>query len=77
MITHGTYSGYQLHNRKGERPCDPCREARNAYCRERRKDPAVVERETADRNARYRALSRLAVEFPARYRQLLAEERAR
>lgn len=27
----GTYPGFQRHHRRGEQPCGPCREARNAY----------------------------------------------
>lgn len=31
---HGTTAGYERHKKAGERPCEPCREARRAYDRE-------------------------------------------
>jgi WhiB family redox-sensing transcriptional regulator len=27
QIVHGTYNGNQLHRRRGEQPCEPCRQA--------------------------------------------------
>jgi len=33
----GTYGGFQTHQILGEDPCDPCREARNAYMRKYRR----------------------------------------
>ena len=30
---HGTTAGYAAHLRRGERPCGPCRDAKNAYNR--------------------------------------------
>lgn len=32
----GTYAGYRAHQRRGERPCDPCRLANNERTRQRR-----------------------------------------
>ena len=32
----GTHSGYANHRKRGEKPCGPCNEARNAYMREKR-----------------------------------------
>jgi hypothetical protein len=32
-INHGTYSGYQQERRRGEIPCDECRDARNEFRR--------------------------------------------
>lgn len=34
-IIHGTVAGASLHKYRGEKPCDSCREAMNAYCRKR------------------------------------------
>lgn len=34
-IKHGTAVGYVLHRRRGEQPCQSCREAHAAYQRER------------------------------------------
>lgn len=33
-IVHGTYAGYSKHRRRGETPCDECRQARDQYQRE-------------------------------------------
>lgn len=35
-IAHGTQNGYQQHYRRGEVPCQACRDARNVYQAERR-----------------------------------------
>ena len=34
MKPHGTNAAHKRHGKAGEVPCGPCREARNAYCRE-------------------------------------------
>lgn len=36
-INHGTYGGWATELRRGIRPCDPCRLAKNAYMREHNK----------------------------------------
>lgn len=33
----GTYGGYNTHIQIGQKPCDSCREARNAYIRDYRR----------------------------------------
>ena len=33
-INHGTNGGYTVHHARGEQPCEPCREAHNAYGRD-------------------------------------------
>lgn len=41
---HGTYARAQRHRKAGEKPCEPCREAYNAYMREfRRRNPRPAE----------------------------------
>ena len=43
MTKCGTYSGYIIHGRNKEKPCDDCRSASNAYRREKRaKDVAFL-----------------------------------
>lgn len=37
-IRHGTNAGYQQHRRRSIPPCEPCREARNAYDTRRRRE---------------------------------------
>ena len=76
---HGTTAAYMRHRNAKQKPCDACREAWNAYQRDRRMDPdvrmATRESERVSRVARYRALSRLAEQHPGEYRALLTEER--
>lgn len=57
----GTNAGYFRHRRARETACDPCMSAHRQL--------------DADRNAaRQRAATRLAAEFPRRWRELYAEE---
>jgi len=35
-FVHGTTAGYQTHRRRGQVPCDECREAQSAYNRKKR-----------------------------------------
>jgi hypothetical protein len=60
----GTYAGYQQHGMAKQPPCEPCLKANRAYHR-RYED------------ARRRALTKLAHAYPARFRRILAEERAK
>ena len=70
----GTYNAYQLHVRRGEVSCEPCREANRVYNNERRatKQDRFWEAQRAVR--RNRALYRLAAEYPTRFREILVEE---
>lgn len=74
---HGTYAGSLKHRHDGSPICDPCRVARNEYMREHRK---VNANQAVSRDARSRALSRLAQthrdEYVALYAQELAKARA-
>lgn len=38
-IAHGTQRGYAAHLRRWDESCEPCREAHNAYERDRRAKP--------------------------------------
>lgn len=74
----GTYGAYQRHIKHGEEPDQECREARNAYMRERRaKNPSVLRKQRDRDRVRLRALIRLSKAHLLEYRQLLAEETAR
>jgi hypothetical protein len=57
---HGTRAGCIAHRKDGERPCDPCRIADNAYMRAFRSDPKVKATEYRRNAARERVLWRLA-----------------
>lgn len=37
MSVHGTHAGYQVHRRRGEVACDPCKAANATYVREYRR----------------------------------------
>jgi hypothetical protein len=58
----GSNRGYFAHRRRNEDPCANCRAAHYDY-------------QGAANAARSRALTRLANEFPDRFRELFAEER--
>lgn len=74
---HGTYTGYQQHIKRGEKPCQPCRDANAATKREwRQANPEKHATEIACNVARNRALERLAAENPDRFRVLVDEERS-
>lgn len=74
----GTYKGYQRHRRRDEQACQPCLDANAARNRNRRaNDSAARVADAALSSARGRAFRRLAREFPDRWRELFAEERAR
>lgn len=56
----GSYGGYQQHTRRGEQPCDQCREANRRYAQKyRNKRPEVRERDIAALRARREATKRL------------------
>lgn len=72
---HGSYRGSRAHQRDGEEPCDPCREARNTYIREHRAgNPDSYEREKRMARARGRAAWRLTRMHPALFWALVQEE---
>lgn len=73
----GTTAGYWQHRRRCEKPCDPCREAHNAYIRERRQVDDGKARRAADMRARTRAWRELARRHRAEYRLLLQAELSR
>jgi hypothetical protein len=71
----GTYGGYQRHHRRGEKPCDPCRDAATAYNRDRRKRlPHSYRREYAYAKAQTRAAWRLVDRHRDEFRELVKEE---
>lgn len=71
----GTYAGYIRHVKvTGDTPCDECRAAATLYQRLWRANPANRQRESVRKEARRRALSRLAAMHPTDYRLLYREE---
>lgn len=74
----GTYAGWYRHGRRGETPCGPCLAAQRAYHRDYlARNPEVRERRRLENAARSRAMTRLAAESRARFRELYNEELAR
>jgi hypothetical protein len=81
MSACGTTNGYHAHKRRDEKPCDPCREAWNAYQRDYRtgnedfqvKDKAY---QRAYQRARSRAAQQLIANHRDEFNALLAAERA-
>lgn len=75
---HGTPAAYQRHLKRGEKPCDACRQANTDRARSRyRTDPGNRAYRNAVHRARSKALTRLAERFPVEYLELVAEEMAR
>ena len=70
----GTYNAYQLHIRRGEVSCEPCREANRVYNNELRATKDQRAQEAARAVRRNKALLRLAQEYPTRFREILVEE---
>ncbi len=61
----GTHAAWSRHQRRGEVPCEPCKDARNAYQRSLRSGYSGTQR-----IARQAALDELAVRFPEEFRTL-------
>lgn len=77
-MTCGTYGGYQMHARRGEEPCDDCRDANNEYMRDwRKRNPGRKHHDTRVRQARDKAMRRLTLLHPRDFHRLLMEERRR
>lgn len=74
MNRHGTHAGWAAHQRSGERPCDPCWQAKSEYDKRRREAPEYVRRGRLAAKAQGRALRRLKNMHPAIYQALYAEE---
>lgn len=72
----GTYSGLQRHNRLGQEPCQPCRDAGAERMRDYRKRPGHQAKDRWWGRTRQAALEALAREYPERFAALLAAERA-
>jgi len=68
---HGTRAGFQTHYRRGDTPCDECRQADRDYQALHRKRS---QKYRIRNRARSRALQRLARRYPVEFRSLLIEE---
>ncbi len=77
-IIHGTYGGAQLHRKRGEDMCDPCRKAAADYMRQyRRNRPDKYAQQRAVQDARGRALTRLAARHSVEFAAIYEEERGK
>lgn len=75
-VRHGTHSGWRLHQKRGERPCDPCYRAKADYNRRRRSAPDLVRAARRAARAQRLAYKELAHRYPAEYAALYAEHKA-
>ena len=74
----GTPAAYQRHIRRGEKPCEPCREAWRAYIASQRSGNEHMRAEgRKNTRAHHRAKQRLADAHRAEYEALLLEEKLR
>lgn len=73
----GSYGGYQGHKKRGERPCDRCREANRRYMAEyRNKNPDKREADLRALHLRNEAARLLIERHEAEFRQVLADLKA-
>lgn len=75
-IQHGTYRGAQLHYRRGEKPCDSCRIAKNEYQKEpdKRHRQSEMARTRRHRQAAQNAIRELIQLYPKLYQELYRVE---
>ena len=73
----GTVRGYGRHARRGEYPCDRCREAINAYNRQRRSGWGDEDFDTMRRKARARAWAALQRRHPDEFAVIMRVEMGR
>jgi hypothetical protein len=66
---HGTYSGHNLHRRRGEEPCDACWTAMSEYNARRTAATDVKHSNRLRARAQGRALIKLSHTFPQEYRE--------
>jgi hypothetical protein len=69
-VRHGTYSGWNKHQTRGEPPCDACYRAKADYDHRRRETSDVKLRQRVLARAQHRAVKELAHRHPDEYRQL-------
>lgn len=74
---HGSNSGFTKHQYLGERPCDPCYQAKAKYDARRKSATEQVRRSRDSSLAQRKAYSRLAHMYPTLYSEFYAEEKAR
>lgn len=70
---HGTPSGWAAHQRRGERPCDPCYRAKQEYDRRRKSAPVQVIKSRLSARAQIKAYGELARRYPDEYQRLYQE----
>ena len=75
-IVHGTYAGWNQHQKRGEQPCSACKDASTQYMRDYRARPGQRHKDRWWNSTRKRALEMLAREYPARFLEILDKVRA-
>ncbi len=75
-VRHGEIAGAQWHKKQGEKPCEPCRIARNEYERKRRGKPVMISKSELVKQFAFqsRVLKRLAALHPHDHKRIIDEE---
>jgi hypothetical protein len=68
-INHGTVSGYNIHLRRGERPCEDCHQARLEW--QRNRYPTLKNKVSPRAKARHRAMRLIVSAHMDEYRELV------
>lgn len=75
-VKHGTTAAANWHKKRGERPCEPCRLARNEYERKRRPVGTMISK--TELKARLalsnRVLMHFSEKYPLEYRMIMDRE---
>jgi hypothetical protein len=77
MAQHGTYAGWNQHQKEQTEICLACREASRQYQMAHRADPENRKKHRLDIKARRLAYQRLAKMHPYEYATLYDEEKAK
>lgn len=73
----GTYAGWMVHRRAGEKACAFCKSAHAEYMKAYRADPTRKRRNAQQRAAYHAALKELGHRYPEEYQALYTEALAK
>jgi hypothetical protein len=72
-VRHGTTSGWRRHQTLGQRPCDPCYQAKQAYDHRYATAGDTQRKRRLGAKAQSLALQRLKAQYPGEYRAYYEE----
>jgi hypothetical protein len=75
-VRHGTPSGWSTHKDLGERPCDACYRARQAYDKRRKEAPEIRRKDRLKAKAQAIATKRLVHLYPELYQAFYEDAKA-